>query len=138
MALSAQAIVDTHNRGLHERDFDLFGSIFADDVAVELPGSSFSGLDSLKGVLGVFTTAFPDIKLTPRQIYGDGEAVAVEQVFTGTHDGPLATPDGEVPPTGRAVTFTMVDAFVLRGGKVVEHRVYYDNHSFLTQLGLLG
>ncbi len=138
MALSANEVVEIHNRGLHERDFDLFASIFDDNVAVELPGSSFSGVEALKGVLGVFTTAFPDIKLTPRQVYGDGDAVSVEQVFTGTHDGPLATPDGEVPPTGKPVTFDMIDTFVLRDGKVVEHRVYYDNYSFLSQLGLLG
>ncbi|ALJ21638.1 ester cyclase [Microbacterium sp. No. 7] len=136
MAFTADEIVERHNRGLHERDNALFSSIFADDVAVELPGMSFAGIETLLGVLAAFTTAFPDIKLTPRHVYADENGVAVEQTFTGTHDGPLASAEGEVPPTGRAVTFPMIDTFVLRDGKVVEHRVYYDNQLFLSQLGL--
>ncbi|MEV0685208.1 hypothetical protein AB0I35_15210 [Nocardia sp. NPDC050378] len=31
----------------------------------------------------------------------------------------------------------LTDTFTLRDGKVPEHRVYWDNVSFLTQLGLM-
>lgn len=139
MADSLNPIVDVHNRGLQAHDKDLFRTVFADDVKVELPGSAFEGVDGLLATIEVFYTAFPDIKLTPRQVWADENGVVAEQVFTGTHTGPLATPEGEVPPTGKPVTFGLIDTFLVGAdGKVTDHRVYYDNLSFLTQLGLAG
>ncbi|MGM7648422.1 ester cyclase [Nocardia sp. JW2] len=65
------------------------------------------------------------------------EGAIAEIVFTGVQTGPLPTAEGEVPPSGRTVTFPLIDTFTLRDGKVAEHRVYWDNVSFLTQLGLM-
>lgn len=137
MTALSDHIVDAHNRGLAEKDMELFGSIFADDVAVELPGgTSFEGRDGIVQTAVAFYTAFPDIRLTPRQIWADDNGVVVEQVFTGTHTGPLATPNGEVPLTGKKVEFGLIDTFLVTDGKVSAHRVYYDNLALLGQLGL--
>ncbi|WP_440713539.1 ester cyclase [Gordonia sp. FQ] len=137
MNAHTDTIIDAHNRGLAEHDKELFATIFADDVAVEMPGSSFQGIEGLLATIEVFYTAFPDISLTTRQVWADESGVVLEQVFNGTHDGPLATPDGEVPPTGKKVTFGLIDTFLLNDdGKVTDHRVYYDNLGFLSQLGL--
>src|SRR4051812_34243727 len=66
-----------------------------------------------------------------------GDVVAVEWVYSGTNSGPLATPDGVLPPTGRAVTLR--GASFLRfnsAGLIVEEHRYYDRSSFFQQLGL--
>jgi ketosteroid isomerase-like protein len=40
-------------------------------------------------------------------------------------------------PTGKNLRPEFADVFVTRDGMVVEHRVYYDQLAFLTQLGLM-
>lgn len=131
------ALVDTHYEGLEAGDLDLAASPFTDDVAAEFPAGPQSGIDALRGTIGAFITAFPGMKITRRNTWVDGDTAIAEIVFTATHSGPLATPGGDVPPTGNTVTFPLIDTFTLRDGKVAEHRVYWDNVSFLTQLGLM-
>jgi ketosteroid isomerase-like protein len=60
-----------------------------------------------------------------------------EGIFSGTHTGPLATPAGDVPPTGKPLRLAFADVFVIRDGLIVEHHIYYDQVAFLTQLGLM-
>ncbi|MGV9711443.1 ester cyclase [Gordonia sp. NPDC003424] len=88
-------------------------------------------------MIGAFITAFPDMKIDRRNTWREGDTSVAEVAFTGTQTGPMATAEGEVPPSGRHVTFGLIDIFAVCDGKVAEHRVYWDNVSFLTQLGLL-
>ena len=131
-------LVDTHYRGLEAGDLDLAASPFADDVATEFPSGPMQGVDALRGLIQVFITAFPDMKLTRRNTWESGDTAVAELTFSGTHTGPLGTPDGEVPPSGKPLTFGLIDTFTVRDGKIVEHRGYWDNVTFLSQLGLLG
>ena len=54
----------------------------------------------------------------------------------GTHTGPLATPMGVIPPTGRRVDFPLCDVWEVRDGKVVSTHNYFDVMSLLGQLGI--
>lgn len=87
-----------------------------------------------------FLRAFPDARM---EIVGttlaEGDTLAAQFVVLGTHHGPLATPDGDIPPTGRSLRlegglFTTVDA----RGEAVHERRYYDVAGLLAQLGLTG
>ncbi|MBF6074301.1 nuclear transport factor 2 family protein [Nocardia beijingensis] len=131
------ALVETHYEGLEAGDLERAASPFTDDVAAEFPSGPMSGIEALRGLIGAFITAFPGMKIERRNIWTDGDTAIAELVFTGVQTGPLATAQGEVPPSGRTVTFPLIDTFTLRDGKVAEHRVYWDNVSFLTQLGLM-
>jgi hypothetical protein len=53
------------------------------------------------------------------------------------HTGPLETPDGEVPPTGRRIEIEFSVVARARDGLLVDGREYYDSMTFLTQLGLV-
>ncbi|MET9216170.1 MULTISPECIES: ester cyclase [unclassified Nocardia] len=130
-------LVRTHYAGLETGDLDLAASPFTDDVAAEFPSGPLAGIEALRGLIGAFIAAFPGMRIERRNTWVDGDTAIAEIVFTGVQTGPLATPDGEVPASGRTVTFPLIDTFTLRDGKVAEHRVYWDNVSFLTQLGLL-
>ena len=130
-------LVDAHYRGLEAGDYELAMSPFADDVAAEFPTGPLTGRDALGGLVQAYITAFPGMTITRRNIWQDGDTAVAEIVFSGTQNGPMATPAGELPASGRAVTFPLVDTFTMRDGKVAEHRVYWDNLSFMTQLGLV-
>ncbi|HEY5858431.1 MAG TPA: ester cyclase [Aldersonia sp.] len=58
--------------------------------------------------------------------YEVGDTIIVEGVYSGTHNGPLVTPDGTVPPTGRTFEFSYADILQAREGKFVSHRIYWD------------
>jgi hypothetical protein len=70
-----------------------------------------------------------------RQLFGD-DAAATEVTFTGTHTGPLPTPNGPVPPTGRRVSLRSVSILRVEAGLVASERVYLDQLELVTQLGL--
>ncbi len=62
----------------------------------------------------------------------------VELIGSGTHRGTLATPAGPIPPTGRHLSFRLLESMVVRDGKIVEARTYVDALAMLAQLGLIG
>jgi predicted ester cyclase len=55
----------------------------------------------------------------------------------GTHTGPLASPQGMVPPTGRTLALRFCEIFEVEAGRIATHRTYYDQMEFAQQLGLI-
>ncbi len=84
----------------------------------------------------VWSTAFPDGEIQAMNVVAQGDCVIAECVGRGTHNGPLKTPAGDIPATGRRVELQFVDCYKLRNGKIVESRIYFDMVSMMTQLGL--
>lgn len=129
-------LLDTHYQGLESGDVDLAASPFAEDVVAVFPTGPVHGAAGMRGVIEAFVTAFPDLTVERRNIWLDGDTAIAELGFAGTHTGPLAAAGGVVPPSGKRVEFPLIDIFTARDGKVAEHRVYWDNASFLAQLGV--
>jgi len=68
-----------------------------------------------------------------------GDTAIDEGWFSGRNTGPVRLPSGEsLPPTGKEFRIRGVDFATVRGGRIVSYRVYYDQLSFLDQLGLLS
>jgi hypothetical protein len=63
----------------------------------------------------------PDAKAIVGQTYEVGDVVIVEGRFVGTHTGPLATPDGDVEPTGASVDLRFADVSKVRDGKIISY-----------------
>lgn len=81
--------------------------------------------------------AFPDARSSLGAVLVSGRTVAFEVSARGTHNGPLAGPDGDLPPTGRSMemriaAFSEADA----SGLIVVERRYYDVASLAHQLGI--
>ena len=60
------------------------------------------------------------------------DAVIVEFFLLGTHLGPL----GSLPATGRAFRCRMTAYFIFEGERLIAERVYFDQATILSQLGL--
>ena len=58
-------------------------------------------------------------------------------VYSGTHTGPLVGPQGAIPPSGNAFAFPYADFLEVKDGKCVSHRIYWDNVTFLAQIGAI-
>ena len=133
-----RAIVDRHYEGINRHDLDSAVSMFTDDVESTFPGApTMKGVEPFRQYVAVFLTAAPDAHIAAHRYLESGDTVVVEGAFSGTHTGPLMTPMGEVPPTGRHFEFTFCDILQARGGKAYNHRVYFDQADFMMQLGLM-
>jgi steroid delta-isomerase-like uncharacterized protein len=84
-----------------------------------------------------FFRAFPDIRFEVINLFDKGDRAAGEVKMTGTNSGPLGTPMGEVPATGKRIDLR--GALVGRinaENLIVEERRYYDTGTMMKQLGL--
>jgi ketosteroid isomerase-like protein len=64
--------------------------------------------------------------------------LAVEEgTFTGTHDGTLYAPTGDIPPTGRPVEVDYIQVLRFRNGKHVSFHLMFDRLLMLERLGLI-
>src|SRR5436189_5787713 len=110
----------------------------ADDCVFEGPGGvRLEGGDAVAGYAQVWLNAFSDSKLEADTVVVDGDWVAMTGTFTGTHDGTLSSPGGDVPATGRRLEGRCAQVVRFSDGKSVEERLYFDQIDVLTQLGLM-
>ncbi len=138
MAGELQSVVERFYEAFNRGDFEAVTEVFAPDVETTDPGlgTAVRGVEAWTGYGKVFKRALPDARLNLRSAVESGDTVAVEGKFTGTFTAPLMSPQGEVPPTGRAIDVPYSDFFTIRDGRIVSHRVYYDQVELGTQLGL--
>ena len=82
--------------------------------------------------------AFPERTVTIDVTVEQGDTAAFEWSWVATHTGPLTMPDGtELPPTGKRIELKGMELVQLRDGKIVVHRMYWDNMAVAGQLGVL-
>ncbi|WCO68053.1 ester cyclase [Iamia majanohamensis] len=133
--MSTASVIEQHISAFNERREE--DEPWAADAHMVAPGGAGpTGRDEVLAFLRVFHTAFSDGTLTARTVLADGARGAVEGEFSGTHDGPLASPAGEVPPTGRAVTFRWAAIYEVDGSELRSEHLFFDQADFLAQLGL--
>jgi ketosteroid isomerase-like protein len=107
------------------------------DVHFKMPGYDTRGRAPLLQMLEAYKRAFPDLKHQPHHWVENGDTYAVELTATGTHTGPMQTPQGTIPPTGNKVSFDSCDYIRVARGRIVSWHVYHDSVPFLTAMGLL-
>ena len=90
------------------------------------------GLDSIRSMVKVFMTAFPDYKGENFLVIGDGNQVAVFADYSGTFKNPLMG----MKPTGKSFKLKDVDLFTFNdAGKVTEHRSVQSTKTLMEMVG---
>jgi len=135
--MTLEQLVDRHYAEINSGDFSDAAEIFGDDVVTQAPGGEpMAGIAPFVAYGQAFLRAFPDGRIHRDRYVEAGDRIVVEGRFTGTNTGPLQTPAGELPPTGRPLELPFADAFRIVDGRITEHRIYYDTGGMLVQLGL--
>jgi steroid delta-isomerase-like uncharacterized protein len=135
-AATAQAYFDA----LNDRDLERGASLVADgcEWLHVATGDRFVGPEGFLTSARRWLTAFPDTTIEVKRVLpGEGWVVA-EVIARGTHTGPLATPAGTIPPTGRTGDLECCYVLQIRAGQIVGGRIYYDTTTMLERLGLLS
>jgi steroid delta-isomerase-like uncharacterized protein len=123
----------------NERDFDRTAELMADDGEIVLVGSGtrFVGPEGVKEFDHMWADAFPDGEVEIDELISAGDTVVVQYTGRGTQTGPLRSPAGEIPATGRSVTLQLCDVIRFENGKIASLLTYFDSASLLTQLGVM-
>lgn len=130
--------VEEFYAGFTAGDFDRAFRIFADDVVTVEPSlGRAASLAVWREYDEAFKTACPDASFVLRSTVQEGDRIAAEGSFRGTFAAPLRTPQRELQPTGCSFEVAFAHFLDFREGKVVEHRVYYDQVDFGVQLGII-
>jgi steroid delta-isomerase-like uncharacterized protein len=131
-------LIDLHYAAFNERDFSKASQIYSPDVVTIEPGSGrMVGPDAVVAHAQAFLAGFPDARLEVLSVVDDGQRVAIEGLFIGTNTGAMPTPGGELPPTGRPLRLPFSDVWESEAGRITRHQVYFDQMTFLGQLGLV-
>jgi steroid delta-isomerase-like uncharacterized protein len=133
-----RAIIERYYDAFNRGDLDEAAKAFSPNIETTEPSvGTMRGADAWKAYGAGFKRAMPDARLNLKSAVEQGNTIAVEGVFTGTHTGPMMTPNGELPATGRSIALPYLDVYTAEGGLLVTHRVYYDQMTMLAQLGLI-
>jgi steroid delta-isomerase-like uncharacterized protein len=121
----------------NEGNLALVDEIFAPQVVVHYSASpeDIKGLEGVKQWMTNSHTMFPDFSMTFDETIIAGNIFVVRWSITGTNTGPIASPQGEIPATGKKVHFSGVSITKEENGKIVEEWVIYNVLDMMMQLG---
>jgi steroid delta-isomerase-like uncharacterized protein len=125
--------------GFNTGDVPLLMSLVTDDfelIDVAL-GMSWHGSQGWGEWLQNWATSMPDAQTQIDSLTAQDDRVVTEHTGRGTHTGPMNTPMGIIPPTGKSIQLRFAEVFEMRDGKIKTMRAYWDTASLMRQLGLI-
>src|SRR5262245_60781796 len=140
LAEANKAIVRRHfDEVLNHGALGVIDEIYGDGYVLEAPVATDGsvrehgqtlGREGLKRRVIMFRAAFPDIHVVIDNLIAEGEQVAVQYTFCGTHTGMF----GELQPTGRRVSITGILVARLVDGRIESAVSVFDSGEMMKQL----
>ena len=122
----------------NDRDLDGWLDGFAPSATwTNVPtGQTYVGVAEQLENYNAWNTPFPRGRIENLVIHSGDGFVAAEFEGVGVHEGPLATPDGEISATGKSTRIPFCDIHEVRDGKVTSTHRYWDLLGANAQLGI--
>ncbi len=138
--------VETHLVRFDSLDFDVFSGqkwgllsvSHAEDIVVHWPdGHTTTGIQKhIEDLKAMFVYA-PDTKIETHPIrFGSGDWTCVTGEMTGTFSKPMPIGGKIIPPTGKKFKLTMCTVGHWKNGRMMEEYLFWDNQTFMKQIGL--
>jgi steroid delta-isomerase-like uncharacterized protein len=138
MTMTVRQAFERGTETFNTHDIAGFAETMADDVAFTAPGGVHGkGKAACAGFFASWLGAFPDAHVDVHHVHIIDDVAVEEGTFTGTHNGVLHAPTGDVPPTGRPVSIPYVQVLRYRNGKHASFDLMFDRLLMLEQLGLI-
>ena len=138
MSVSAEESKATMRRYLdvfEQGNIELLDELLAPDYVNRTPATPDlpTGPEGVKGVVSMFRSAMPDLRVAVEDMIAEGDKVATRYTLEGTHEGELFG----VPPTGRRLSIKSMTVERVSDGKIREHWRVTDNLEMMQQLGVV-
>jgi ketosteroid isomerase-like protein len=138
MTMTAREAFHTGTDTFNAHDIDGFAAVLADDVVFQAPGGMRGqGRPACVEFYCGWLSAFPDGHVDVHDVHFDEDVAVEEGTFSGTHNGVLHTPNGELPPTGRSVKLDYIQVLRFRDGQHASFNLMFDRLLMLEQLDLM-
>jgi len=111
------------------------GEIFAENVVDHMNwgNAAWQGLEAYKVSYPRLLQALPDLSSVVQFQIAEGDRVVTFKTASGTQRGRFLGQE----PTGRKLTFTIIDIFRVQDGKITDFWGLYDEAGCLRQMGAL-
>jgi steroid delta-isomerase-like uncharacterized protein len=128
-------------RRLYDRGFGAGDMTVVDELVTpdrpdhepSLPPELTRDREGLKKTIGLLRAAFPDIKMTPTFMVGEGDKVVAVTTIEGTHRGDLMG----IPATNKSFRVDVADVCRFASdGRIAEHWGFLNIPAILQQLGV--
>lgn len=116
----------------NNRNLELVDELFTDDYVYHgAAKQEIRGKDGLKGYLGMFFNAFPDVHVEVEDVLGEGDKTATRLVGEGTHEGELMG----VAPSGKKIETMIICINRFEGDRIAENWELSDRLAVMRQTG---
>lgn len=134
-----EAVVRKHHDLINAGEIEAAAALYADTVRNN--GNLIPNARILS-IMQDNSRTFPDWKMTIERLLARGDEVVALMTVTGTHKAISERPVNGgvylgVPPTGKTFSVLHTHWFIVRNGRIVDHRATRDDLGMSRQLGLL-
>lgn len=139
-AMTADAIVKIAREQIaafNSGDWERLRAGLASDSRYEELGTARTsdGPEQIVELFKGWKQAFPDAVGTVTSAVAEGDTVALEVTWNGTHTGRLTTAAGTIPASGKRQETPAAIFFTFAGDKIKASRHYFDLLTLLKQIG---
>ena len=129
-----KAIMRRYFSVFEQGNIDLLDELLAPDYVNHTPATPDlpTGPEGVKGVVSMFRSGMPDLKVLIEDMIAEGDKVATRYTLEGTHEGELFG----VPPTGQRLSIKSFTVEQVSDGKIRDHWRVSDNLDMMQQLGI--
>ncbi len=106
---------------------------FDEQVTAVTAEGNVTGIEAFREYYGNYLIGFSDAEFNFIDVFGDGDKIVKHWNFKGTHDGELFG----IPATNNKVDINGTTIVLMKDGRILQEQDFFDNYSFLKQLGLL-
>ncbi len=131
IALSRRLIEEVWNN----RRLDVANDLIAANHTNHDPNSPDfgKGPEAYKRLVNLYTTAFPDLRITIEDTVSEDDKLVISWNVSGTHKGDLRG----TPPTNKKMSIEGITISRHANGKILESRVSWDALGMMQQLGVV-
>jgi len=138
MTSDSKKLVEEFIKVVNSHNANKIISYFSDDGILEnVPlGIATHGKEEITAYTKTMLIDYPDVNFELKSVFGAGDWAGDEWVMTGTFANNTMSKNA-VPATGKTFSVRGTSIYKIRNGKFARESNYYDNVSFLQQVGLM-
>ena len=134
MSEENKAIVRRWVEAFNEGNLDAVDELLTDTYIRHDPNSpEVRGPEEEKQLIVMYRSAFPDLRFTVEDMVAEDNRVATRLGISATHKGELLG----IPPTENRLSFTAMEIYRLKDGKIEEQWVNVDTLGMMQQIGTI-
>ncbi|MGK5082722.1 ester cyclase [Bdellovibrionota bacterium FG-1] len=135
--MNQEQLVRSFYDAMNSHNFEKFTSFFSDDGQFKDVSTDhvYRGKAEIRKMAEGWLKALPDMKFQVSNVIGSGDVLCAELSLVGTQTGPMQSPQGLLPASGKKINVPSCDIIRLKNGKIESLSCYYAATILLNQIG---